>query len=252
MLYRVWSHTSLAGKRYRFFKKALCKEKNKLILDLGCGGGYKLFTRYGNVVGVDLELAPLKNAKNLYLMAAHADISALPFEDNTFDYVLSSDVIGHIPIENKDKLFSEVYRVLKKGGRTAHVIETESNNFLFRFAHKYPDLYQKSFIEEIGGHFGLEMPTDVLKRFEKHRFKLLKAEKIWGVIWPTEEYMNRFNNAYKDKSKLIKLLVFISKILNKNKIVYGIANVLLRPINYLVESLTPFDHGAGILVLYKK
>jgi len=251
-LYYIWNQTSIVGKRYRFFQKVLRKERDTLILDLGCGGGYKLFIRYGNVVGVDLELAPLKNAKNLYRMAIHADIATLPFEDNTFDYILSADVMGHIPVENKDKVLSEIYRVLKKGGKTAHVIETESNNFLFRFAQKYPDLYRKSFIEDIGGHFGLEASKDVLNRFNKHKFRSIKVEKLWGIIWPTEEYVNRFDNAYKEKSRSIKMLVSICKVLNKNIIIFGIINILLGAINYLVEAVTPLEHGAGILVVHKK
>jgi SAM-dependent methyltransferase len=243
---------SIVGKRQRFFKKLFGREKNGLILDLGCGGGHELFSRYGTAVGVDLELLPLKNVKSIYAMAIHADITALPFEDNTFDYVVSSDVMGHIPIKNKDKLLAEIYRVLKPDGVTVHAIETQGVNFLYRFAQKYPDLFRKSFIEGIGGHFGLEMPDEVLNRFSQHGFDVLRIEKIWGPIWPTEDYIYRFDNEYMEKSNLIKLLVTICKILNKNILVHGIANVILGILNYFVESLAPLNHAQGILVAYRK
>ncbi|MCM8782628.1 MAG: methyltransferase domain-containing protein [Candidatus Omnitrophica bacterium] len=243
---------SIVGKRQRFFEKIFSRDKNRLILDLGCGGGNKFFTKYGNVVGVDFELTPLETAKGIYNMVIHSDITTLPFENNAFDYVVSADVIEHVPPENKDKLFSEIYRVLKTGGKTAHVIETDSNNFLYRFAHKYPDLFQKSFIEGMGGHFGLEMPEDVLKRFTKHKLRLIRVEKIWGIIWSTEEYILRFDNEYKIKSKLIKWLVLICKILSRNIFVHGIANILLGIPNYLIERFTPLNHARGISVACKK
>lgn len=243
---------SIVGKRQRFFKKIFGKEKNALILDLGCGGGHELFIRYGNVVGVDLEITPLKNVKGMYSMAINADITYLPFRNNTFDYVVSSDVIGHIPLENKDRLISEIFRVLKPGGRTMHAVETNSNNFLYRFAQGYPDLFQKSFVEEIGGHFGLEMPQDALNRFQKHKLELIKLEKLWGFVWSTEEYIYRFDNEYKDKSIAIRFLVAVCKALNKNIVVHAAANVFLGILNYFVESLTPLPHAQGILIAYKK
>ncbi|MDC8098324.1 class I SAM-dependent methyltransferase [Chryseobacterium rhizosphaerae] len=47
----------------------------------------------------------------------NVDLMNIPFDDNTFDLVVSTEVFEHIP--NPYKAFSEVYRILKKGG--AHV-----------------------------------------------------------------------------------------------------------------------------------
>lgn len=43
-----------------------------------------------------------------------ADICALPFEDNTYDFILCNHVLEHIP--NDLKAMEELYRVLKPGG----------------------------------------------------------------------------------------------------------------------------------------
>ena len=43
-----------------------------------------------------------------------ADICALPFEDNTYDFILCNHVLEHIP--NDFKAMEELYRVLKPGG----------------------------------------------------------------------------------------------------------------------------------------
>jgi hypothetical protein len=47
----------------------------------------------------------------------HEDIAELSFEDNKFDFVLSSDVLEHVP--EPYKAHAEIYRVLKPGG--AHI-----------------------------------------------------------------------------------------------------------------------------------
>ena len=64
-----------------------------------------------------------KNLKNLDYTTADlyspivdvkADILKLPFEDNSFDFILCNHVLEHI--EDDSKAMSELYRVLKPGG----------------------------------------------------------------------------------------------------------------------------------------
>ncbi|MEI8175343.1 MAG: methyltransferase domain-containing protein [Candidatus Omnitrophota bacterium] len=243
---------SIVGKRQRFFERALSGKSSLRILDLGCGGGHEFLVRYGAVTGIDLEMAPLVSARILYAQTAQADIGALPFSNDEFDAIVSLDVIGHIPAKNKETLFGEMYRVLKPGGIIIHAIETDSSNWLYRFAHHDPELFRKSFIEEIGGHFGLEMPRTVLARIERCGFIPVRIEKIWGLIWPTEEYIYRFDNGYKAQSRRIRLIVWLCKIINKNILIHAIANVLLGIPDYLIEKFMPIDHACGILVQYKK
>ncbi|BAP33579.1 uncharacterized protein CHSO_4542 [Chryseobacterium sp. StRB126] len=44
----------------------------------------------------------------------NVDLMNIPFDDNTFDLIVSTEVFEHIP--NPYKAFSEVHRILKKGG----------------------------------------------------------------------------------------------------------------------------------------
>lgn len=44
----------------------------------------------------------------------NVDLMDIPFKENTFDMVVSTEVFEHIPLPYK--AFSEVYRILKKGG----------------------------------------------------------------------------------------------------------------------------------------
>lgn len=45
-----------------------------------------------------------------------ADLVDLPFEDNSVEEIRAFQVVEHIPYDQTDKMFSEMYRVLKPGG----------------------------------------------------------------------------------------------------------------------------------------
>ena len=78
----------------------------------------------------------------------------------------------------KDAIIKEIWRVLKPNGRTLHIVETDSDNIWFKLAHKCPELFQKYFVEKIGGHVGLEMPEACLSRWQRNGFEVKKAEKF--------------------------------------------------------------------------
>src|SRR5256885_1882262 len=85
------------------------------VLDLGCGPGMlALLKRKGvTLVGVDLSPELLAAAsRNGYDGAYLATLTALPFPDSSFDYVVSLDVMGHVAFDDKDQVLSEIKRVL--------------------------------------------------------------------------------------------------------------------------------------------
>ncbi len=248
---KILETISLAYRRERFFRRHL-KGTNQTILDLACGAGRDYFTKYGYVVGVDLSHDALKIAKDRYQLTIQSGVMRLPFADNTFDYVVSSDFLGHVRNVDKDALQQEIRRVMKPAGRTIHVIETDSNNIFFRFAHRYPDLFQEYLVEKIGGHVGLELPTDCVARWEKNGFVLPVVKKIWGVIWPVQYYIDLFDGKYKEKSRAIRVIVAAAKVLSRVKVVQVAVNIILNPINSIVESLTPLNRGQGLMIVGTK
>ncbi|MCL0034679.1 class I SAM-dependent methyltransferase, partial [Dehalococcoidia bacterium] len=165
---------------------------------------------------------------------------------------VSSDFLGHIPVEQKDALYREFYRSLKKDGKMIHIIETDANNWHFRFAHQYPELFRKHFVERIGGHFGLELPSKAIARIQNNGFRVLEARKIWGELWQVQEYQFMFDNEYQRKSRLIKMIVRLSKVLSTNLVVQEAVNIMLNPVSALVERLTPLDNGQGLMVFCQK
>ena len=91
------------------------------ILDVGCGNGWvaKEFLPKGKqVYSLDISVTNPAIAKKLYQDEKHFGIAAdsfyLPFNDNSFDCVIASEIIEHI-VEPKD-FIKELFRVVKSGG----------------------------------------------------------------------------------------------------------------------------------------
>jgi ubiquinone/menaquinone biosynthesis C-methylase UbiE len=96
------------------------------VLDVGCGAGVVAITaaRIGaRVRGVDLTPELLERARenariaNVEIDFREGDAEALPFDDVTFDVVLSQ--FGHMFAPRSDVAMAEMLRVLKRGGTIA-------------------------------------------------------------------------------------------------------------------------------------
>lgn len=109
------------------FSVAPLKE-GSVILDIGCGAGFDLACASrgtgaaGRLYGVDLSPEMVKRATaNLAAMGiTNAEVmlissELLPFPDDTYDAVISNGAINLSP--DKPRLFQEIHRVLKQGGR---------------------------------------------------------------------------------------------------------------------------------------
>lgn len=84
------------------------------VLDVGCGSS-RILAFDPRVVGLDVQLHKLRYARQFGNPLVHGSIFALPFADASFDCLICSEVIEHIPAE--EKVFDELFRVLKPGGR---------------------------------------------------------------------------------------------------------------------------------------
>lgn len=97
-------------------------KKDQKFLDLGCGNGrLSAFTKSTGIdyTGVDNSAELIKLAKKNYAGEKFqvADITNLPFDDNSFDFISSVAVFHHLPsTKERQKAFDEVARILKKDG----------------------------------------------------------------------------------------------------------------------------------------
>ena len=111
----------------KFSFDILSKElMNKKILDAGCGNGYFLkylkdngFTR---LYGFDLSKSGIEKARKRtgIKVLNVASIYNIPFQENGFNYVVTSEVLEHL--QDIKKAVGEVYRVLKKGGYSVNLL----------------------------------------------------------------------------------------------------------------------------------
>lgn len=103
-------------------------KSGEIVLDLGCGKGIDVFKackivgKEGLVIGVDrlsemVERANYIRGKKGFLNTDFrvSDIDDLKVDNDTVDCVISNCVINLF--EDKEKVYSEIYRVLKPGGR---------------------------------------------------------------------------------------------------------------------------------------
>lgn len=95
------------------------------VLDLGCGAGRHsayLASQGFDVVGCDISLTALrklvarsKDASPQNLFSVNADMTSLPFEDEIFDAIVSTNVLHHSTVMGIGKTIGEVFRVVKRG-----------------------------------------------------------------------------------------------------------------------------------------
>lgn len=120
------------------------------ILDLGCGGGKECMARFGRLTGVDVSRESVGNAKKIYDDALFMDVTkSISFQDNHFDIIYSSEVIGHIHAGDKGANYRECKRVLKHGGILILSLETFGKNWITKKLKKY-GLYEDVRINSSG------------------------------------------------------------------------------------------------------
>ena len=102
-------------------------QPNQRVLDLGCGTGtlvVLLKRKYptAQIVGVDPDPKALRRAEKKVRRAGVAVqldegfADELPYDEGTFDRVLSSFMLHHLEEPEREKTLREVLRVLKPGG----------------------------------------------------------------------------------------------------------------------------------------
>ncbi|MEO6028228.1 MAG: methyltransferase domain-containing protein, partial [Candidatus Binatia bacterium] len=82
-------------------------------LDIGCGSSV-ILQSINDVVGLDILHNKLRYMRRYDVPLVRASTFALPVRNATFDCVISSQVIEHIPYD--DQIFAEFRRVLRPGG----------------------------------------------------------------------------------------------------------------------------------------
>ncbi len=187
-------------------------EKGDIVLDLGCGEGRHVISAYLEEditsVGVDLCLDDLKTTAEKFEPFADKDNDAksfnltcasalqLPFADHSFDKVICSEVLEHIP--DYEGALKEIQRILKPGGLFCASVPRFWPEWICWY---YSDEYH----ENDGGHLRIFLETQLRRKIESEGFKAyhkhwahaLHSPYWWAqcMDWANKED-NRFVKAY--------------------------------------------------------
>jgi ubiquinone/menaquinone biosynthesis C-methylase UbiE len=174
------------------------------VLDLGCGEGRHVISVYleqdVDAVGVDLSMADLQTTRSKFeefaggmpsrssFTLSTANALALPFADNSFDKVICSEVLEHIP--DYQGALKEIDRILKPGGL-----------FCASVPRRWPEricwAFSAAYHQVPGGHLRIFRSGDLrdeieafgLQQYHRHWAHALHAPFWWlkCLFWKTQD-----------------------------------------------------------------
>jgi dolichol-phosphate mannosyltransferase len=107
-LQRYWQRT-----RHRIILDFV-ERRDDAILDIGCGSSRIVLDLPERTVGLDIAAHKLRWLRPRHRDLTRASGDALPFANASFDVVINSEVIEHVP--DRPEFFTEMDRVLRPGG----------------------------------------------------------------------------------------------------------------------------------------
>lgn len=128
------------------------------------------------LVGVDLVPFYLEGAlAKGYSLGCIEDALNLPFERNSFDAVLATEIIEHFPDGKLEQMVSELNRV-----SNGYLVATVPNcdNMVVKIQHRF--LFDRGYLEKLDWGFHHQRFTQETfeKTIEKARFNILSSRRI--------------------------------------------------------------------------
>ncbi len=172
------------------------------VVDLGSGAGNDVFVarqitgESGKVIGIDMTPEMIKRAnlnkaelgfENIEFKLG--DIENLPLEDDMSNVVVSNCVLNLVP--DKEKAFSEIYRILKPGGHfciSDIVVEGEIPSVLIKSAEMYA-----------GCVSGALQKNEYLDIIHKAGFKNVEIKKFREIVLPQDLLKSYLDNNQLEK-----------------------------------------------------
>jgi 2-polyprenyl-3-methyl-5-hydroxy-6-metoxy-1,4-benzoquinol methylase len=173
---RSWETTLAAGREQRsnlqtnldFLRETALLKAGDRILEIGCGIGtvvHELSRQGYDIRGTDIANAAIEYGLKKYgdIKLAVQPAEELPYEDRSFDVVLSFDLFEHIA--RIDRHVAEVSRVLKPGGYYLFQTPNKFSNIIHETLH-HRSLAWRRF------HPSLHTPGQVRRRLGRHGFSV--------------------------------------------------------------------------------
>ena len=192
------------AKRSQLILEAIDQKQPTTILDAGCGRGFYVhaFTYFNSlkeICGIDVMDKYLTVAKkhitDKRVHLQNASIYKLPYPDNHFDVVVSSEVMEHL--EDDVKALKELKRVLKKDGIILITVPNKNFPFLWDplnwILMKFFNTHIPKDIWWLAGiwadHERLYTEKGLRRLVEKAELKTEQLQHIVRVCWPFSHFL---------------------------------------------------------------
>ena len=207
-----------------------------LMLDVGCGEGRHIFGVMQDhplmkCIGIDMDKASLNKAEEGYeyfksISNAGAEFFigsaySLPFESDSFDLIVCSEVLEHLH-EYNDAV-KEIHRVLKPGGKFyASVPASWPEKICWHLSVEYQN--------QPGGHLRIFNQNNLVDEIEGEGFKFLSSERFHSIHSPYWWLRCFFWNS-QDTNFFVKLYKkLLERHILKKPIILNQIDKLLNPI----------------------
>jgi len=183
------------------------------ILDCGCGEGFYTMIiselHDAQITAFDFDTELLKKARNLInnkknIRFVDGDIAeGLPFEDESFDKIVFSEVLEHL--DDDKKALKEIYRVQKFGGVTGLTVPNKHYPFMWdplNWTREHIGLgHFSSRNTVLGGvwsydHKRLYLPDEIKALAEEAGFKVTKIETLTHFCFPFNYHILRLGKLF--------------------------------------------------------
>lgn len=198
-------------------EKLLVSDKNKTLLECGCGDGNLLYSlnkrgylKHMNVIAVDLSQNRIKLVKEIdERFSARVDNveSLATIENDSIDMLLSTQVIEHV---DDRKMLASIHRVISKNGKVYLTTIYKKWYGWYFYRNKDRWVIDPTHLREY------ESDNELFQWIDQDRFKILSSEK--SLMWfPMIDFFvkrlgisNRklFNNPFFSMVRKLKVPIF--------------------------------------------
>ena len=194
--------------------------KNRKILDIGCGTGteLKILSRFGQVTALDINQNAVEIAKKNNSQIILADIEKYDLDNNYYDAVCCFDILEHL--KKDQEVIKNIFNSLK------------TNGLFFFTVPAYQFLFSGHDI--ILGHKRRYSKKDILLKLEKAGFKVIKINYWFFLLFPIALTVRIIKTIF---AKLNKNNIYKPDMKNHNKY---IEQLLFRVLN-LENKLMPYN-----------
>ncbi len=163
-----------------------------LVLDDGCGVGMyieRLAAYGGRVFGIEYELSRAVKAHQLSPHVLSAAGEHLPFPDNTFDLILSHEVLEHVA--DDQQAAGEIIRTLSPGGRLVLFVPNrgypfETHGIYWRGTYRFGNIPLVNYLprplrDRLAPHVRIYSHRDLERLFANLPVRILQRTVIFGA-----------------------------------------------------------------------